>query len=97
MLIQTGTGISFQRMDDTFLSYGVKTDMVAKMIAVTTGPNAPAATFSFQRPDPDRLILAGTLDGPAIHMETRLFDRNKLLLVSRSQMFNWIQERPFNR
>ena len=30
-------------------------------------------------------------------METRLFDRDTLLLVSRGQQVNGIQERPFNR
>ena len=103
VLFQTPTGMVFQRMDDTFLGYGAKVDMAAKTIAVTAAPaapgapapNTPASIFTFQRPDPERLILDGSLDGHAIHMETRVFDRNKFLLVSRG--FNWIQERPFNR
>lgn len=45
--------------------------------------------------DPEHLILEGSLDGRRIRMETRLFDRNNFLLVTRG--FNWIQERPFNR
>jgi hypothetical protein len=97
VLFQAPAGITFQRMDDTFLGYGAKIDMAARTIAVTAGPTAPASTFKFRRPDPEHLILDGSLDGRTIHMETRLIDRNKLLLVSRGQSFNWIQERPFNR
>jgi hypothetical protein len=101
VLFQQPTTVTFQRMDDTFLGYSAKIDTTAKTIAVTAAPKAPgapdtpASIFTFQRPDPERLILDGSLDGHAIHMETRLFDRNKFLLVSRG--FNWIQERPFNR
>ena len=107
VLFQSPTGVTFQRMDDTFLPYGAKIDTAAKTIAVTAAPNPPgapstppassppASIFKYQRPDAERLILDGSLDGHAIHMETRLFDRNNFLLVSRG--FNWIQERPFNR
>ena len=41
--------------------------------------------------------MDGSLDGHAIHIDARLFDRESLLLASRSKQFNWIQERPFNR
>jgi hypothetical protein len=100
VLLQNAAGITFQRMDDTFLSYGAKTDMAARTIALTTGPaapgqSAPAQTFTFERPHPERLVLDGTLDGHKIHMETRRFDPGKFPLLSRG--FNWIQERPFNR
>jgi hypothetical protein len=95
VLFQAPAGMTFQRMDDTFLGYGAKIDTTAKTIAVTSAPDVPLGTFTFARPDPERLILDGSLDGHAIHMETRLFDRTKFLLVSRG--FNWIQERPFNR
>ena len=81
-----------------------KIDVAAKTIAVTTVPNVPntppatngpTTTFTFQRPDPEHLILEGSLDGRRLRMEARLFDRNNFLLVTRG--FNWIQERPFNR
>jgi hypothetical protein len=95
LLIQSPTAITFQRMDDTVLTYGAKLDMTARTIAVTTAPNKAAGTLTFQRPEPGRLILDGTVDGRAIHIETRQFDLNKFLLLTRG--FNWIQERPFNR
>jgi hypothetical protein len=95
VLIQTGAAITFQRMDDTVLTYGAKTDMTAKTIAMTSAPDRPIGTFKFQRPEPARLILDGTLDGRAIHIEARFFDPKKFPLLTRG--FNWIQERPFNR
>jgi hypothetical protein len=104
VLFQTPTGITFQRMDDTFVGYPAKIDVAAKTIAVTTVPNVPNApaatngpttTFTFEQPDPEHLILEGSLNGRKLRMETRLFDRNNFLLVTRG--FNWIQERPFNR
>jgi hypothetical protein len=104
VLFPSPTGITFQRMDDTFMAHTAKIDMAAKTIAVTVVPNvpnappaanAPVSMFAFQQPDPEHLILEGTLDGRKLRMETRLFDRNNFLLVTRG--FNWIQERPFNR
>jgi hypothetical protein len=104
VLFQSPTGITFQRMDDTFVGYPAKIDMAAKTIAVTAVPNVPnapaatngpTATFTFQQPDPEHLILEGSLEGRKLRLETRLFDRNNFLLVTRG--FNWIQERPFNR
>ena len=104
VLFQAPTGITFQRMDDTFVGYPAKIDVALKTIAVTTVPNVPntpaatngpTTTFTFQQPDPEHLILEGSLDGRKLRVEARLFDRNNFLLVSRG--FNWIQERPFNR
>ena len=89
--------MSFQRMDDSFLGYGAKVDMTAKTIAMSAAPNTPASILKFQQPDSGRLILDGALDGHTIHIAARLFDRESLLLVSRSKQFNWIQERHFNR
>ena len=104
VLFPSPTTVTFQRMDDTFVGYPAKIDMAAKTIGVIAVPNVPntqpaaagpTATLTFQQPDAEHLILEGTLDGRKLRMETRLFDRNNFLLVTRG--FNWIQERPFNR
>lgn len=95
VLFQTPTAMSFQRMDDTFQGYAAKLDMAAKTITLTSAPNTVVGTFKFDRPHPERLILDGTLDGRALHMEARLFDPARFPLLTRG--FNWIQERPFNR
>jgi len=41
------------------------------------------------------LVLDGDMDRHKVHMQLKLLDRNKFLLVSRG--FHWIQEIPFNR
>jgi hypothetical protein len=88
--------VSFQRMDDTFASFGatIKTDDKTIALSKFTDKNWKAK-FSFQRPAPDQLILDGEMDNHKMHMELHLVDRNKFLLVNRG--FHWIQEHPFNR
>jgi len=96
IIFQTPTGMAFQRMDDTFATYGAKIDVDAKRIAVTKGTDkAWSAAFTFDRSAPDRLTLDGDMDGHKIHMQLALYDRNRFLLVTRG--FHWVQEYPFNR
>ncbi|MGC1502206.1 MAG: hypothetical protein WA800_19545, partial [Terriglobales bacterium] len=88
--------VSFQRMDDTFASFGDVINTGDKTIALTkfTDKNWKGK-FSFQRPAADQLILDGEMDNRKMHMELHLVDRNKFLLVNRG--FHWVQEYPFNR
>jgi len=97
LVIQTGTGISFQRMDDTVAAFPATTDTAAKTIVVTKSltDKTQDGKFAYQQPAPDILVLDGELSGHKIHMETRLFDKNKFLLIRSG--FHWINERPFNR
>jgi hypothetical protein len=96
VVVQSPTGISFQRMDDTFAGYGATVDMNAKSIAMTKPADKNwKGRFSFAQPAADLLLLDGEMDGHKIRLQTRLFDRNKFLLLSRG--FHWIQEAPFNR
>ena len=96
VVISTPTSMAFHRMDDSFVIYGAKVDTAAKSIDVTSPADKSwKAHFAFQQPAPDVLLLDGEMDGRKVHMETRLFDRNRFLLMNRG--FNWIQERPFNR
>jgi len=94
------TGVAFQRMNDTFATYGARIDMAAKTLTVMRGgapgpATEPVGTFSFEQPSTDRLLLKGEMEGRAVHIEGRLIDRNSFLLVNRG--FHWIQEYPFNR
>jgi hypothetical protein len=106
MVVQTAAGVTFQRMDDTFLGYGAKVDTNAKLItllrAPTTsspippsGPHAEAGRLTYEQPSPERLILDGTVDGKAIRMELQYYDRRNFRLVQ--SRFRWIQDYPFNR
>ena len=88
------TSAAFQRMDDTFATFGAKIDTTQKSIALARG-TTPAARFTYEQPTANRLTLDGDLDGHKLHMDLQLVDRNSFLLVNRG--FNWIQEYPFNR
>jgi hypothetical protein len=88
--------MSFQRMDATIIGYGLKIDMAAKTWTFSKPADKKwSARFTFEQPEHDRLILDGTMDGHPMHMEARLVDHTRFLLLSRG--FHWIQELPFNR
>ena len=88
--------MSFQQMDNTFDSYGASINVKERTLALTKNDDKNwKAKFAFQRPAADQLMLDGNMNGHQLQMQLQLFDREKLLLVSRG--FHWIQERPFNR
>jgi uncharacterized membrane protein YphA (DoxX/SURF4 family) len=90
------TMVAFQRMNDSFVIFGVRVDTNANGLALSKGnDSAWTAPFSFQRPAGNRLILDGRMDGRDVRLEMTLVDRNTFLLVNRG--FHWIQEYPFNR
>ncbi|HKQ72357.1 MAG TPA: DoxX family protein [Blastocatellia bacterium] len=90
------TASTFQRMDDTFARFGSKINMETKSLTLTKQDDPKwTATFSFQQPAADRMILQGEMDGKKVQMRLELFPREKFLLVNRG--FNWIQEYPFNQ
>ena len=49
----------------------------------------------YDRSEPDRLTMSGTLDGKAVEITLVPRATDELLLISRG--FNWINERPLNR
>jgi hypothetical protein len=102
LVVQTASGIMFQRMDDTFATYGAKVDGDAKTIALTTSgpigsraPQAPAGTLTFDRPSPETLVLEGEMDGHKVRMQLRQFDSSHFRLLQ--SRFHWVQDHPLNR
>jgi hypothetical protein len=97
LIVQNATGVAFWRMDDTVLQYAAKVDTAAKTIALTTAPTngTAAGTLTYSQPAADRVVFDGTVGQHAVHMDTRLVDHTKFLLLSRG--FHWVQEFPFNR
>ena len=88
--------MAFQRMDDSFARYCASINTNDKTLALTKSSDKNwKANFTFQRAAENQLILDGNMDNHKIHMQLRLVDRNKFLLVNRG--FHWIQEYPFNR
>ena len=97
VVVQNAAGIAFWRMDDTVLQYSSKVDTGARTIALSTAPanGSGAGTLAYNQTAADRLVLDGTVGPHAVHMETRLVDHTRFLLLSRG--FHWVQEFPFNR
>jgi hypothetical protein len=83
--------MAFQRTDDSFVPYGASVNLPERTLALTkSGDKNWRASFTFQRPAGDQLILDGRMDNHKIHMELQLIDRNSFVLVSRG--FHWVQE-----
>ena len=88
--------MAFQRLDDTFAAYGASVNLPERTLALTKSDDKNwRASFTFQRPAGDQLILDGRMDNHQVHMELQLTDRNSFLLVSRG--FHWTQEAPLGR
>jgi len=85
-----------QQLNDAESYYTATIDTKKNTIALTQRRgNNQKLNFTFARPAPDQLILDGDLNGHKTHIQLRIEDRNKFLLVTRG--FHWIQEYPFNR
>src|SRR5579859_1268542 len=88
--------MAFQRTDDSFAPYGASVNLPERTLSLTKKDDKNwKASFTFQRPAEDQLILDGRMDNHQVHMELQLIDRNSFVLVSRG--FHWIQEAPFGR
>jgi len=90
------TRVTLERLDDSFSLHGVSIDVKNRTLVLSDDKDKNwKANFTFDRPVPDQMILDGTMDGHAVHMQLKLVDRNKFVVVSRG--FHWIQEYPYNR
>ncbi|MGA7894643.1 MAG: hypothetical protein WCA49_15590, partial [Candidatus Sulfotelmatobacter sp.] len=93
---QASVCMAFQRPDDSFAPYGASVNLPERTLALTKSDDKNwTASFTFQRPAGDQLILDGRMDNHQVHMELQLTDRNKFPLVSRG--FHWTMEAPFGR
>ncbi len=52
------------------------------------------ATFTYEKPEPELLTLAGTFDGHTLRAELRRIDKSKLPLVRHG--FQWVHEPSFD-
>jgi len=95
-VFQAPTGMTLQKMDQSFVRYGVTIDTLKHTILLRKGTDtAWRATLAYQRPTATKLALEGDVDGKRIRMTTSLHDLQRFLLISRG--FNWVQEQPLNR
>jgi hypothetical protein len=83
--------MAFQRTDESFAPYGASVNLPERTLALTKSDDKNwRASFTFQQPAGDQLILDGRMDNHQVHMELQLTDRNSFVLVSRG--FHWVQE-----
>jgi len=96
VVFQGPSTVTFQRMNDSLVMFGTKIHASANSIEVTQFDSARTkSTLTFERPAKDRLLLDGTLDKHAVHMELSYRDPDSFLIRSRG--FNWVQEYPYNK
>ena len=86
----------FLHMNDQRVIYSAVIDSHANTLTLTPRGSVAAKTIlAYTHPAFDQLTLDGTMDGHKVHMDLRLCDRSKFLLVSRG--FHWVSPGPFNR
>jgi uncharacterized membrane protein YphA (DoxX/SURF4 family) len=61
----------------------------------SAGEQAPSASLAWSQPDPDHLVLQGTMSGEALTVKLRRVDESRVLLVTRG--FHLIDDTPVNQ
>jgi hypothetical protein len=83
--------VTFQRIDDSFADRLVTIDVKDKTLVFRDEVDKNwKAQFTFAREAPGQLTLDGNLDGHETHLQLRLLDLNKFVLINRG--FHWTQE-----
>lgn len=73
-----------------FVWYGASIDQNLNSVTMTNSSDKNwKATFSFQRPAADRLVVEGEMDGRKVRMQLVLLERQKFLLINRG--FHWVR------
>jgi hypothetical protein len=94
VIFDTPNSIVFQRTDDSLAPYGVSLDSERNVLALTKGNSRNwAATFSFERRPPDRLVVEGEMDGYRIEAELRRVEFDAFPLLNSS--FRWIRPHTY--
>jgi hypothetical protein len=83
-------------MSDARQPYALELDEQASTLVLSKFDDADwKASFAFERPEPDRMTLDGSLDGHRVRATLRLTDPSSFRLTTRG--FHWINEVPYNR
>ncbi|MBL1078997.1 DoxX family protein [Nocardia sp. 2] len=71
----------YQRMDDGFVPIAAEIDSAAHRLTVRApGGDAPLGSFTFERPQPERLMLTGELEGRPVTIALDLVDSDRFPL-----------------
>ena len=90
VIFDTPSVVVFQRTDDSFAHYEASIDTSSRAIALTKRNGGPwRASFTFDRPSADRLVLAGTMDGYKLRLRLRRVDLDTFRLLN--SRFRWVR------
>lgn len=94
--IQSPSALTVRLMDDSAHIYSTEYNEAKSSVTISGDPDkSKKNVFTYSRPDPDHVILQGTLIADPLIVKLKRIDPSKFLLVNRG--FHWINERPFNR
>jgi hypothetical protein len=94
--IQSTGAFTVRMMDDSSHVYSTEYNEPKTSVTISGDPDkSKKNVFVYSRPDPEHMILQGTLSGDPLVVKLKRIDPSKFLLVNRG--FHWINERPFNR
>ena len=90
VIFDTLNVIVFQRTDDSLAHYEATIDTNSRTIALTKRNGGPwRASFTYDRPSSDRLVLEGTMDGHTLRLRLRLVDVDTFRLLN--SRFRWVR------
>jgi uncharacterized membrane protein YphA (DoxX/SURF4 family) len=96
LIVQSPASLSVRLMNDAPRPYSTEYDSSGNRVTLFAATDKDKRyVFDYSRPDPDHVVLQGTLANDSLSVKLRKIDTSKFLLVSRG--FHWINERPFNR
>jgi hypothetical protein len=95
-IVDRGGIFAVRSMSDAVQVWRLAEDTAARTITLTAPQDSTRRwVLAFERPDPERLVLSGSLAADTVRVTLRYRDPSGALLASRG--YRWINERPFNR
>lgn len=95
LTFQQPTYMTFQRPNDHTKTYDTAMDTGIRTLTLTGPDSTIKGRLSYERQNHERLMINGTMEGHAIHLELAFRDPDSFL--QRSRGFHLISEAPFNR
>jgi hypothetical protein len=90
VIFDTLNVIVFQRTDDSLAHYEATIDTNSRAITLTKRNGGPwRASFTYDRPSSDRLVLEGTMDGHTLRLRLRRVELDTFRLLN--SPFRWIR------
>ena len=95
LVIEYEGAATVQQMDGALITAPALVDPAAHSLTLPAQPgaqNLPVGTFTYDRPEPGRLFLEGTLDGRPATIDLRSTDLDSFPL--NQDRFHWIRDQP---